>query len=214
MIEAEDFLRQFGRGGKSLSKILRTAADKRVADADSDEPRDKGSSRRDEVEVTEALEIDECAAAALRSLEAAGSSRRRLGERLSRKGYSPEAVRTACEKMERYGFLDDESYAQGLLRKGLDRGMGKDGCRRKLLLKGIPEDVVERVVGSAERNGDFERSAYLLAEKLSADCQGLSFQQSQRKIANAVRRTGHSAGEIISLLKERLKNAPDGDEFL
>ncbi len=95
---------------------------------------------------------------ALRLLERRPFARRDLGRRLRLKGHLPAAVDTALERAERAGLLDDERFARHFVQTRTARGRGPARLRRELIMQGVPDAVVDRVLAE-EVSEDASRAA-------------------------------------------------------
>jgi SOS response regulatory protein OraA/RecX len=110
-----------------------------------------------ELRRSEALDI------ALRALRYRDQSRRRLEQRLERRGTPEEARAGALEALERAGLVDDARVAAGRARALADRGYGDAAIRFALEAEGLPEaDVVEAL---SRLEPEVERARGLLAAR-------------------------------------------------
>jgi len=95
-----------------------------------------------ELRRSEALDV------ALRALRHRDQSRRRLEERLERRGAPLEAREDAIEALERAGLVDDRRVAAGRAQALAERGYGDAAIRFALEAEGLPEvEVVEALSG-------------------------------------------------------------------
>ena len=95
-----------------------------------------------ELRRSEALDV------ALRALRYRDHSRRRLEQRLERRGTPTEAREDAIQALERAGLVDDARVAAGRAQALAERGYGDAAIRFALEAEGLPEaDVVEALSG-------------------------------------------------------------------
>jgi regulatory protein len=74
--------------------------------------------------------------------------RRELEAKLTTRGFSPESVARACDRLEQEGYLDDLECARGLVQGSLRRkGYGPLRVRAELARRGASEQVIEGVAG-------------------------------------------------------------------
>ena len=118
-------------------------------------------------------------------LERSDKTELELRSRLNREGYPQEAIDRALEAVERYGYIDDESYGrryaeakagtksrrqilEGLLKKGIDRQLAED------ILKDQPVDEENQVRRLLQQKGfqgrklekkEREKAAAMLARR-------------------------------------------------
>lgn len=95
-----------------------------------------------ELRRSEALDV------ALRALRYRDQSRRRLEQRLERRGAPAEARADALEALERAGLVDDARVAASRAAALAERGFGDAAIRFALEAEGLPEaDVAEALSG-------------------------------------------------------------------
>ena len=97
----------------------------------------------------------------------AEKSTKQIRERLKRDGFSEEAIENSLERATRCGMVDDERYAEWLVRSRLRQGRGLAGIERELSevgyrledLRGWPEefeynddDETERAIAFLEKH--------------------------------------------------------------
>lgn len=110
-----------------------------------------------ELRRSEALDV------ALRALRYRDQSRRRLEQRLERRGMPAEAREEAIEALERAGLVDDARVAAGRARTLAERGYGDAAIRFALEAEGLPEAAVVEALSGLEAEGD--RARELLAAR-------------------------------------------------
>lgn len=75
---------------------------------------------------------------------------RGLALKLERRGFEPDAVRRAVERVTELGYLDDEEAARSWLEHRLERRpAGRGALLAGLLRNGVPRETAERVVDEA-----------------------------------------------------------------
>lgn len=117
----------------------------------------------------EAPEEDE-AERAFRKIERLACAREQasvaLQRRLVREGFSEEAVCEALERACACGLVDDQRYADVLVRSRLSQGRGRQGIAAELADLGIDSDTVETFVDSDEgHDREVERALELLERR-------------------------------------------------
>ncbi|MEL6329379.1 MAG: RecX family transcriptional regulator [Planctomycetota bacterium] len=104
-------------------------------------------------------------ALALRMLGVRASSRRRLGERLARRGFEREVVEAVVERLVSNGIIDDAALAESVARVSFENSpTGRRLVEAKLLRRGIDRGVAE----SAARDAAGDRDALADARRLAA----------------------------------------------
>ncbi len=149
-----------------------------------------------------ASEYFNCKRKALSLLARAEQCRWGLTVKLSKKGFSREAVSSSLEELSSAGLLDDRRFAESWVRSRLrGRPEGPSRLRGTLMAKGVnsatARDAVTAVfeeLGDEEAEGALERAW----EKLSRRS-GIS----EEKLISALVRRGFQFSKIRALLKDK-----------
>ena len=142
----------------------------------------------------DADDADACREAALTLLDAAARSSGALARRLVDKGFDTNVVDQVIDRLTRLGLVDDQAYAQDLLRSCLHRTMGEQGVLSEMTRKGLDLGLAAQVVAQASREGLFVDSAYELGRKVARKTAGLDLKVRKRRFWSAGSRKGHSPG--------------------
>lgn len=142
----------------------------------------------------DADDADACREAALTLLDAAARSSGALARRLVDKGFDTKVVDQVVDRLTRLGLVDDQAYAQDLLRSCLHRTMGERGVLSEMTRKGLDPGLAAQVVAQASREGLFVDSAYELGRKVARKTAGLDLKVRKRRFWSAGSRKGHSPG--------------------
>ena len=129
---------------------------------------------------------------ALRLLAKRDHSREELRRKLSAKGFSPEEIEEALQKLETRGVLDDGRYAQRLaFYLAQEKLFGPQRITQKLFQKGIPADLIQEAMAKAEEGlATNARLGVVLGIKLKGRSLEHLFPNERRKLANYLRRRG------------------------
>ena len=142
----------------------------------------------------DADDTDACREAALTLLDTAARSSGALARRLVDKGFDTSVVDQVIDRLTRLGLVDDQAYAQDLLRSCLLRTMGERGVLSEMTRKGLDPELAAQVVAQASREGLFVDSAYELGRKVARKTAGLDLKVRKRRFWSAGSRKGHSPG--------------------
>ncbi len=133
---------------------------------------------------------------ALSLLSRAAHSRKGLERKLSSRGFSAEAIRSAIARVSELGYLDDKAFAESWVRSRISGGTtGWNALYKGLLGKGVARATAEEVVSALCSFEDEAESAWQLSE-------GLSPAAAIRKLASR----GFRSRTISKVLREK-KNA-------
>jgi regulatory protein len=125
-------------------------------------------------------------------------SESQLWERLARRGYPEDDIRSAVESCKRDGFVDDALFAR-LFVDGRVKALGNSRLVAELVRRGIDRDAAKASVASAER--DQEERLGIAIDKLFRTRSNLSYPSAAR----ALERLGFPASAIYRQLRERVR---------
>jgi regulatory protein len=125
-------------------------------------------------------------------------SESQLWERLARRGYPDDEIRSAVESCKRDGFVDDALFAR-LFVDGRVKAVGNARLVAELVRRGIDRDAAKASVASAER--DQEERLGSAIDKLFRTRSNLSYPSAAR----ALERLGFPASAIYRHLRERVR---------
>jgi regulatory protein len=133
--------------------------------------------------------------------------RRELEAKLSSRGFSPESVARACDRLEREGYLDDLECARGLVEGALRRkGYGPLRVRAELARRGATEEVIEAIAGplfgEAEEELARDVAERWLARHSAADAERVA------RLARHLERKGFTRGAVRRALHETGRAGP------
>ncbi len=141
---------------------------------------------------------------ALRLLTAAPRSRAQLAEAMSRRGVPDDITTMVLDRFEEVGLVDDDGYAQALVRtRHAERGQTGPALRTELRRRGLDDDTVVAALAQITPEGEEQTARRLVARKLVATA-GLDAQVRVRRTLAALGRKGYSAGLVSRLVREEL----------
>jgi regulatory protein len=125
-------------------------------------------------------------------------SESQLWDRLARRGYPEDDIRSAVESCKRDGFVDDALLAR-LFVDGRVKAVGNSRLVAELVRRGIDRDAAKASVASAER--DQEERLGSAIDKLFRTRSNLSYPSAAR----ALERLGFPASAIYRQLRDRVQ---------
>lgn len=141
-------------------------------------------------------------------LSARPLSRRELEKRLIEKGETPQHAASACDELERLGYLNDEQYAKTLAQYYVNRGYGPRKVKDELYRRGVPREFWDGALEDLEENDDaldrFVRSK--LARVEAPDRKDI------KRVSDALMRRGYSWNDISSALRRYTDSMEDWGE--
>jgi regulatory protein len=149
--------------------------------------------------------------AALKLLERGPRTEREIVDRLLGRGFVPDAVEGAVERLRRVSLLDDRAFVRAFVRAELTkRPQGRRLLETKLKRRGVPaallaelDEVLARDVDLTEQRlvSEFERAARA-AVTLRRRYAARPEEERRRKLAQALLRRGFSWDTIRDLVGE------------
>ena len=132
---------------------------------------------------------------AVRIVSAAAVSEKELRRRLVRKGESQQNADAAADWLKDIGALDDGELAGRIARRAAAKGYGKARIRQELAQKGVPKEFWDAALDALpEPDRAIDQ---FIEQKLRG---GRPDRAQQQKLIDALRRRGHSWGDIRAAL--------------
>ncbi len=158
--------------------------------------------------------IDRAVSTAMRALDQRMHTSRELQTRLKRKGFEPETIDAALERLAGFGYLNDERFAELWIENRLaHRPRGKRMLEEELRQKGIDRQIVQETMADLEI--DDQAAALELARKRFKSLEGLPVDEQKRKLTGILARRGFDYGVIRrtleTVLQEPLDDLGTGD---
>jgi regulatory protein len=145
----------------------------------------------------------------LRQLAMAPRSRAELAQKLAQRGCAADVAATVLDRMTRVGLVDDEAYAQMLVRsQHAARGLAKGALARELRAKGVENHLADEALASISDEDERDRARALVGKKLRA-MHGLGVEVQTRRLAGMLARKGYSASVTYTVIREAIADAPE-----
>jgi len=162
-------------------------------------------------ELESASEYFNCKRKALSLLARAEQCRWGLTAKLSKKGYSRDAVSASLDELASAGLLDDRRFAESWVRSRLrSRPEGPSRLRGGLMARGVDSSTARDAVKAVfEELGDedAEDTLHRAFEKLSRR-QGIT----EEKLIMALVRRGFRIGDIRNLIRDKSVESDSGSD--
>ncbi len=139
---------------------------------------------------------DDCKEAALRLLDYAPRSVMDMRKRLKEKGYTEVDIDAVINRLLELHLLDDNQYAQMVIRSCAARMLGARATRIELQRKNVDPSAVSQCVTSAENSGVFTEAAWELGRKTAQRTKNLEPLVRRRRFFAAAARKGHDLSVI------------------
>lgn len=145
----------------------------------------------------------------LRQLSMAPRSRSQLERKLSQRGCDPEVAARVLDRMTEVGLVDDEAYAEMLVRsKQGTKGLARNGLAHELRKQGIDPDVAEDALGKVGIDDERAKAAELVARKLRT-MTGLAPDVQARRLAGMLARKGYPGEIAWPAIRDAINDAPE-----
>ena len=155
---------------------------------------------------------------ALRKLDARACSRAELTGAIEGRGFSAELALQVVDRLEAVGLVDDQAYADALVRSRF-AGTGASGraLRELLVRKGLDAPVIEHALSQIDRDDEAERAAQLVARKRRS-LAGVPRDTAYRRLCSMLARKGYSPAVASNAVREALDewhagSADDGERW-
>jgi len=145
----------------------------------------------------------------LRQLAMAPRSRAQLEEKLAKRDCPADVAAAVLDRMTEVGLVDDEAYAQMLVRsQHVGRGLAKRALARELRTKGIDDDLAQAALASIPDAVERDRARELVDKKLRS-MHGLGVTVQTRRLAGMLARKGYSPNMTYVVIREAIADAPE-----
>ena len=145
----------------------------------------------------------------LRQLSMAPRSRAQLERKLSQRGCDPEVAARVLDRMTEVGLVDDEAYAEMLVRsKQGTKGLARRGLAHELRKQGIDQETAEEALGQVGIDDERAKAEELVAKKLSHD-DGLAPDVQARRLAGMLARKGYPGEVAWPVIRDAVNDAPE-----
>ncbi len=138
----------------------------------------------------------------LRLLNHRDRSRHELGRRLLEDGYSAATTDAVLERFQELGYLDDQRYADGLIRGKVASGWGRTRVRKALRVAGIDEPTAELALEREYPPDDLDRAREIAARHPVSDVRGAA------RLADRLIRRGFDPSIARTVAFEAIKVDP------
>lgn len=144
--------------------------------------------------------------AAAKQLSYRALSTKQLRDKLLEKGHTEDAVEYALEWLRARGLLNDETFAQSVVRSYTRRGYGELRIRQELSHRGVPREVAD--VAMEEYEAEDATMCALLDKRLRGD---LSDRKEIDKAVAALQRRGYRWDDIKRALTAYSESLSDDE---
>lgn len=147
--------------------------------------------------------------AALRLLDRQDRSRGDLQAKLRERGFQPEPISEALDRLEDADITNDERYARMLVRtRHAERGLVGRALVQQLIRKRIPSDIIDLALEEVEHE-DVEDAALDLVRKRLRSMSGLNRETKFRRLSSMLARKGYSPGVCYGVVNRALDESEE-----
>lgn len=145
----------------------------------------------------------------LRQLAAAPRSRAQLAKKLRERGCADDVATTVLDRMVELGLVDDEAFAELLVRsKQGTRGLARRGLAHELQKYGIDREVAEDALAQVAPADERETAERLVAKKLRS-LHGLAPDVQARRLAGLLARKGYPGDVAWPVVRDAIERAAE-----
>ncbi|WCK57059.1 RecX family transcriptional regulator (plasmid) [Aneurinibacillus sp. Ricciae_BoGa-3] len=132
-------------------------------------------------------------------------SKGELNTKMKQKGYEPNIMDKAIEKLVYYGYLNDYDFSKQLVHdRQKFKKAGKNLLKQELYHKGVDKEVIEQVLQESVNEEEEYQQAYELTEKKAKSLSNDDRNAKYRKLTGLLARKGYSFDIISKVIKEVL----------
>jgi len=160
--------------------------------------------------VTEQDGQERCKAVALKILAHRWNSAREIETKLARKGFESELIAWTMQALQVEGWIDDQRYAEALVRARARKKLGPQRIKHELERAGVSGDVISRALAKEQDlAGELERLSALCSKRIrilqrrSPD--ELQSAESRNKLIGYLLKQGYDYGLVSEVVTRLLK---------
>lgn len=145
----------------------------------------------------------------LRQLSMAPRSRSQLERKLRQRGCDDEVAARVLDRFTEVGLVDDQAYAQMLVRsRQSGKGLARKALAHELRKQGIDQEIADEALGQVGA-GDERARAELLVEKKLRTMRGLDPAVQSRRLAGMLARKGYSGETAWPVIRDAIDGLPE-----
>jgi len=145
----------------------------------------------------------------LRQLSMAPRSRAQLEKKLRQRGCDDSVAARVLDRMTEVGLVDDEAYAQLLVRsRQAGKGLARRALAHELRKQGIDQELADEALGQVGAGDERIRAEQLVAKKLRS-MRGLAPEVQARRLAGMLARKGYSGEVAWPVIRDGIDGLPE-----
>jgi regulatory protein len=145
----------------------------------------------------------------LRQLSLAPRSRAQLEKKLRQRGCPDEVAARVLDRMAEVGLVDDEAYAEMLVRsKQQGKGLARKALAHELRKQGIDQELADEALGGVGLEDERAKAEELVAKKLRT-MHGLDPDVQARRLAGLLARKGYSGELAWPVIRDAVNGAQE-----
>lgn len=145
----------------------------------------------------------------LRQLSMAPRSRAQLEKKLRQRGCDDEVAARVLDRMTEVGLIDDEAYAQMLVRsRQSGKGLARRALAHELRRQGIDQEVAEEALAHVAAGDERVKAEQLVAKKLRT-MRGLAPDVQARRLAGMLARKGYPGELSWRVIRDAIDGLPE-----
>jgi regulatory protein len=145
----------------------------------------------------------------LRQLSLAPRSRAQLERKLRQRGCDDDVAEQVLDRMTEVGLVDDEAYAELLVRsKQSTKGLARRALAHELHKQGIDTEVADEALAQVGQEDEREKAEQLVAKKLRT-MHGLAADVQARRLAGMLARKGYSGEVAWPVIRDAIDRAAE-----
>ena len=145
----------------------------------------------------------------LRQLSMAPRSRVQLERKLKQRGCDDDVAGRVLDRMTEVGLVDDEAYAEMLVRaRHSEKGLARRALAHELRKQGIDQEVADEALRQVGAGDERMRAEQLVAKRMRG-LHGLAPEVQTRRLAGLLARKGYSSEVAWRVVREAVDAAPE-----
>jgi regulatory protein len=136
-------------------------------------------------------------------------SRAQLEKKLRQRGCADDVAEQVLDRMTEVGLVDDEAYAQLLVRsKQSTKGLARRALAHELHQQGIDTEIADEALAQVGQADEREKAEQLVAKKMRS-MHGLDADVQARRLAGMLARKGYSGEVAWPVIRDAIDRAAE-----
>lgn len=135
-----------------------------------------------------------------------------LRTKLKRKKYSDSVIDEIINEFLESNIINDEAYVTSFMNSTRVENLGKNGIKRKLMEKGVSDELLESVEDDYDQEDDQEKAYDMALRKAQSFSPDLDYQKKMSRLTGLLSRRGFPGDIVFSTARQVIEETTPDEE--